>query len=73
VVLGVLSGSPAQSAGLSAGDAIVSVNGTGIDSATALTTPLDGYHPGDRLTIGWLDPTGQAHTATVTATTGPVG
>ncbi len=72
-VLGVLSGSPAESAGLAAGDVIQSVNGQTVDSPTTLTGLLDGYHPGDRLTIGWTDATGQAHTAVVTATTGPVG
>ncbi len=72
-VLGVLSGSPAQAAGLSAGDVIESVGGQSIDSPTTLTGLLDQYHPGDHLTIGWTDATGQAHTSTVTATTGPVG
>jgi S1-C subfamily serine protease len=72
-VLGVLSGSPAQAAGLAAGTVIESVNGQSIDSPTTLTEVLDRLHPGDRLTLGWTDTTGQAHTATVTATTGPVG
>jgi S1-C subfamily serine protease len=72
-LLGVLSGSPAEAAGLAAGDVIQSVNGQTIDSPTTLTEVLDGFHPGDRLTVGWTDATGQAHTATVTATTGPVG
>ncbi len=72
-VLGTLAGSPAESAGLVRGDVIVSVNGQAVDSPTTLTGLLDQYHPGDRLTIGWTDPTGQSHTATVTATSGPVG
>jgi S1-C subfamily serine protease len=72
-VLGVLSGSPAQIAGLSAGDVIQSVNGQSIDSPTTLTGLLDQHHPGDHLTVGWTDATGQAHTATVIPTTGPVG
>ena len=72
-MLGVLAGSPAQAVGLSRGDVIESVNGQSIDSPTTLTGLLDRYHPGDRLTIGWTDATGQAHTATVIATTGPVG
>jgi S1-C subfamily serine protease len=72
-VLGVLPGSPAQTAGLSAGDVIQSVNGQRIDSPTTLTGLLDQHHPGDRLTVGWTDATGQTHTATVVATAGPVG
>jgi S1-C subfamily serine protease len=72
-VLGVLPGSPAQTTGLSGGDVIQSLNGQTIDSPTTLTGLLDQHHPGDRLTVGWIDATGQAHTATVIATTGPVG
>jgi S1-C subfamily serine protease len=72
-VLGVLSGSPAEKAGLSAGDVISSVAGQAVDSPTALTNLLDGYHPGDRVKVGWTDATGQSHTATVTLTTGPIG
>jgi S1-C subfamily serine protease len=72
-VVGVLSGSPAQTAGLSAGDVIGSVNGQAVDSPTALTGLLDQYHPGDTLTVGWTDTAGQAHTATVVAASGPVG
>ena len=49
------------------------MNGQSIDSPTTLTELLDQHHPGDHLTIKWTDATGQAHTATVTATTGPVG
>jgi S1-C subfamily serine protease len=72
-VLGVLSGSPAAKAGLSAGDVISSVAGQTVDSPTALTNLLDGYHPGDRVKVGWTDASGQSHSATVTLTTGPIG
>jgi S1-C subfamily serine protease len=72
-VLGVLPGSPAQNAGLSAGAVIQSVNGQSVDSPTTLTGLLDQHHPGDHLTIGWTDATGQSHTSTLTASTGPVG
>jgi S1-C subfamily serine protease len=72
-VRGVLSGSPAEAAGLSQGDVIESLNGQTVDSPTTLSGLLDGYHPGDRLTVGWTDATGQANTATVIPTTGPVG
>jgi S1-C subfamily serine protease len=70
-VLGVLPNSPAQTAGLSAGEVIQSVNGQNVDSPTTLTGLLDQYHAGDHLTIGWTDATGRSHTSTVT--TGPVG
>jgi S1-C subfamily serine protease len=72
-VVGVLPGSPAEAAGLSGGDVIGSINGQSVDSSTTLTGLLDQHHPGDRLTVGWTDSDGQAHTATITPTTGPVG
>ena len=73
VVLGVVAGSPAESAGLQRGDVITSVAGDPVDSATALTTVLDRYHPGDRVKLAWTDVTGQSHSSTVKLATGPVG
>ncbi len=73
VVLGVVQGSPAESAGLSRGDVITSVAGTTVDTATALTTKLDGYHPGDSVQVAYTDLSGQSHTSTVRLATGPVG
>jgi S1-C subfamily serine protease len=72
-VAGVLSGSPAEAAGLARGDVIQSLNGKAVDSATTLTTLLDAQHPGDRVSVGWVDVNGQSHTATVTLVAGPVG
>ena len=39
----------------------------------ALKSALDGHHPGDRVTVRWIDLTGTSHTATVTLTDGPTG
>jgi S1-C subfamily serine protease len=71
LVLGVQDGSPAQTAGLAAGDAIVSVNGTAISSSAGLTSALQTHHPGDTITLGWVDPAGNSHTASVTLSSGP--
>ena len=30
-------------------------------------------HPGDKISIGWVDPVGQVHTAIVTLASGPAG
>jgi len=72
-VVGVVPGSPAESAGLWGGDVIQTINGDSVDSSTTLTGLLDQHHPGDRLTVGWTDSAGQTHTATVTPVAGPVG
>ena len=71
VIAGVVSGSPAAHAGMQQGDEITSVNGQTVDSADALTSALQNHRPGDKVTIGWTDQSGQSHSATVTLTTGP--
>lgn len=70
-VVGVASGSPAAAAGLTAGDVIVAVAGKAINSVDDLQPALAGYHPGDRVTISWLDGNGRRHDATLTLMTGP--
>ena len=70
-VAGVLSGSPAEKAGLAAGDVIVSVDGQSVDSPTGLSTLLGSHHPGDQVQIGWVDQSGAQHTSSVQLATGP--
>ncbi len=71
VIVSVLPGSPAASAGLAGGDAIVSINGQGVGSPSALSSIMSSHHPGDRVTVGYDDPSGQLHTVTVTLAAGP--
>jgi S1-C subfamily serine protease len=73
VVLGVVTGSPAESAGLTRGDVINSVAGTTVDSPTALTELLDRYHPGNKVELTWTDLSGQSRGVKVRLATGPVG
>jgi S1-C subfamily serine protease len=68
---GVLSGFPAQKAGLSQGDVIMAVNGQTVTSATALNSLLSTHHPGDTVQVRWLDPSGQTHTANIKLASGP--
>jgi S1-C subfamily serine protease len=68
---GVVSGAPAASAGLVAGDVITSFDGQAVGTATALSHIIVTLHPGDKVEIGWLDAGGQSHTATVVLATGP--
>jgi S1-C subfamily serine protease len=70
-IAAVQSGSPAEAAGLTAGDVIVSVDDATITSVSDLTTALDRRHPGDNVRIGWSDTSGQRHTATVKLVAGP--
>jgi S1-C subfamily serine protease len=70
-VVGVTSGSAAAQAGLGAGDQITSVAGHAITSSSDIASALANHHPGDRISIGWTDQSGQSHTATVVLTAGP--
>jgi S1-C subfamily serine protease len=68
---GVLSGYPAQKAGLSQGDLITSVNGHAVTSPEALTALLSAHHPGDTVQIDWVDPSGQTHVTAIALAQGP--
>ena len=72
-VAGVQSGSAAQKAGIAAGDLITSLNGTTVGSASDLTDAMDSSHPGDKVTVGWTDSSGNSHTATVALGSGAAG
>jgi S1-C subfamily serine protease len=71
LICSVVTSSPAQEAQLAEGDTITSVNGQSVASPTALTNALNAHHPGDKVTIGYLDTTGAQQSATVTLTSGP--
>jgi len=70
-VAGVVTNEPAQEAGIAQGDVITSLGGTSIGSADALTNAMATHHPGDKVSIGWTDTSGQTHTATVQLSSGP--
>jgi S1-C subfamily serine protease len=70
-VVVVESGTPADHAGIVDGDVIVSLGGQTVDSPTTLTNLMRRHHPGDRVQLGWVDQSGQHHTATVELATGP--
>jgi S1-C subfamily serine protease len=70
-VVGVTAGGPAQSAGIAAGDVIVSLAGKAVDTPAGLSPAIRAHRPGDRVDVGWLDPSGQPHHATVQLIPGP--
>jgi S1-C subfamily serine protease len=73
VISGVFAGSPASRAGLAAGDLIVEAGGRRVRTPLELQGRLERRHPGDRVSIGWVDRGGQRHTVTVVLMTGPAG
>ncbi|MDQ1520909.1 MAG: hypothetical protein QOI55_1982, partial [Actinomycetota bacterium] len=62
--------SAASSAGLTAGDTIVSVDGHAIASTNDLNTAMRSTHVGDKVQVGWTDSAGTSHTASVTLNNG---
>jgi S1-C subfamily serine protease len=71
LVLGTICGSPAASAGLTAGSVITGVNGQPIGSPENLTSVVSKYRPGAQISLTWVTPSGQTKTGTVTLTAGP--
>ena len=71
VVSQVVSGSVAGQAGVVAGDTIVSLNGSSVNSPSDLSNLLEPLHPGDTVQLQWIDQSGQTHTASVTLGSGP--
>ncbi len=70
-VEGTLSGSPAATAGLAAGDVITSVAGQTVTDPTQISTILSSDHPGDQVNVTWTDSSGASHTASITLASGP--
>jgi S1-C subfamily serine protease len=70
-VVSVIGGGPADTAGLVGGDVIQTLDGKAVDSPTTLGDLINGYHPGDKATIGWIDRNGASKTGSVTFTDGP--
>ena len=71
-IASVESGSAAAAAGIAAGDTLTSLGDTTITSYDVLRSTLAAYQPGDQVSIGWTDGSGQTHTATVTLGESPV-
>lgn len=71
-VAGVIPGTPAASAGLESGDVITKVGSHSVGSAKKLSSTLDGYKPGQSVTIRWTDVAGAAHQQSVKLVNGPV-
>jgi S1-C subfamily serine protease len=71
VVGTVVSGSPAERAGIAAGDTIVAVDGQTVDSYKTLSKLVLRHNAGDAMTVQWTDSTGTAQTASVKTAAGP--
>jgi S1-C subfamily serine protease len=70
-VAGTVSGSPAANAGLTEGDTITAIAGQSVTSAEDVAHDLVKYHPGNSISVTWVNQSGQSQTATMTLATGP--
>jgi len=70
-IAGTLAGSPAANAGLAEGDEITALGGQSVSAAENISQALVKYHPGDSISVTWVDQTGQSHTSTLTLASGP--
>ncbi len=71
VVGGIVPGSPVARTPLGFGDTIVALGGRPVRNSGGLVSVLLRHHPGDRVTVKWLDGSGLAHRTTVTLAEGP--
>ncbi|MGZ4461697.1 MAG: S1C family serine protease [Gaiellaceae bacterium] len=71
LVVGVVPGSPAERAGLVAGDVITAINGHAVASPARLLTLVLSTPPGGKLRLTWVDRFGGRSVATVTLASGP--
>jgi S1-C subfamily serine protease len=71
LVMGVVPGAPVAKAGISAGDVITALDGHPVASQAALVALLLPHHPGDTITLSWVNRSSAAHRATVTLASGP--
>ncbi len=67
----VVSGGPAEQAGLAAGDTITSIDGQTVTSASSLGSIIGQDKPGTTVQVGWADSYGQAQTTTIQLGSGP--
>lgn len=68
LVCSALPGTGAESAGLASGDVITSINGQPVASSSALTDLTDKTHPGQHLSVVYVNASGARHTTTLTLT-----
>jgi S1-C subfamily serine protease len=72
-VAGVIAGQPASRTGLRAGDVLVSVAGHLISTLNDVQAALEQHRPGDTISIVWVNPAGQRHSAALVLARGPAG
>ena len=71
LVVGVQNNTGASDVGMQSGDVLVSLDGKAIADSAALRSALVKFHPGDSVTVGWVDSAGSSHHASIKLVVGP--
>ena len=71
LIAGVVTGGPAASAGLTAGDLITAINGQAVSSPATIPSLILTKKPGAKITVAYADRSGARHVTTVTLGSGP--
>jgi S1-C subfamily serine protease len=71
IVAAVVSGSPADSAGLTMGDLITAISGTKVTTPAAVSRVIRSKKPGTTIIVSYVDTSGTAKTARVKLVSGP--
>ena len=71
LVVQVVSGGPADTAGVAPGDVITRIDGRPVSTTQAIVKLLQRKKPGDTITVSWINRIGNRTTATVKLVSGP--
>jgi S1-C subfamily serine protease len=71
LVIGTICNSPAAAARMTGGDVITGVNGQAVSTPDQLHAAIAKYHPGDTVSLTWVNLSGQRTTSNVRLTAGP--
>jgi S1-C subfamily serine protease len=71
LIIGTICGSPAASAGMTGGAVITAVNGQAVGSPDDLADILSRFHPGQVISVTWVNPSGLRTTSSLHLTAGP--
>ncbi|HEV7523483.1 MAG TPA: trypsin-like peptidase domain-containing protein [Acidimicrobiia bacterium] len=71
LVVGVQAGTGAADAGIKDNDVLVSLDGKPVADSAGLRSLLVHHHPGDTVSVGWVDAAGTRHNGTIKLIVGP--
>jgi S1-C subfamily serine protease len=66
LILGDLCGTPSETAGITAGSVITSVNGKAVTTPSSLTGIMQNFRPGTKINVTWTKASGKKVTKALT-------